>query len=110
MSSNYKSIFYKFINKKLHSSNFISPLYIEIDNSILSSDFDNASCLSYQYSYVFNKSYNINIHMLSISSHISSTLFSYHTTPEVLPTCLCLVPSKFNNSLDGIPQLLLKKL
>ena len=48
--------------------------------------------------------------MLSISSHISSTLFSYHTTPEVLPTCLCLVPSKFNNSLDGIPQLLLKKL
>ena len=38
LSSNNKSIFYKYINKKLYSSNFISPLYNEIDNSISSSD------------------------------------------------------------------------
>ena len=110
LSSNNKSTFYKFINKKLHSSNFISPLYNEIDNSISSSDFDKASCLSHQYSSVFNKSYNINIPILSISSHISSSLFSYPTTPEVLHRFLCLLPSKFNNSQDGIPKGLLKKL
>ena len=64
LSSNNKSIFYKFINKKLHSSNCISPLYNEIDNSISSFDFYNASCLLHQYSYVFNKSSNINIPIL----------------------------------------------
>ena len=97
-------------NKKLHSSNVISTLYNEFDNSILSFDFDKASCLSHQYSYVFNKSYNINITILSISSHISSSLSSYPTTPEVLRKCLCLLPSKFNNSPDGISKELLKKL
>ena len=110
LSSNDKSIFYKFINKKLHSSNFISPLYNEIDNSITSSDFYKASCLSHQYNYVFNKSYYINIPILSISSHISSSLSSYPTNPEVLRKYLYLLPSKFNNSPDGIPKGLLKKL
>ena len=110
VSSNNKSTFYKFDNKKLHSSNFISPLYNEINNSISSSDFDKASCLSHQYSSVFNKSYNINIPILSISSHISSSLSYYPTTPEVLCKFLCLLPSKFNNSPDGIPKGLLKKL
>ena len=93
LSSNNKSTFYKFINKKLHSSNVISPLYNEIDNSISSSDFDKASCLSHQYSSVFNKSSNINI-PISISSDISSLLSSYPTTPEVLRKFLCLLPSK----------------
>ena len=110
LSSNNKSIFYKFINKKLHSYNCISPLYDEIDNSISSSDFDKASCLSHQYSYVFNKMSNINIPILSISSHISSSPSSYPTTPEVLRKMICLLPSKFNNSPDGIPKGLLKKL
>ena len=114
LSSNNKSIFYKFINKKLHSSNFISYLYNEIDNSISSSDVDKASCLSHQYSSVFNKSYNINILILSISYHISSSLSSYKriypTNPEVLSTFLCLLPSKFNNSPDSIPKGLLKTL
>ena len=89
----------------------ISPLYNEIDNSISSSDFEKASCLSHQYSFtVFNKSYNINIPILSISSHISLSLSSYPTTPEVLRTFLCLLPSKFNNPPEGIPKGLLKKL
>ena len=52
----------KFINMKLHSS----PLYNAIENSISSSDFDKASCLSHQYSYVFNKSYNINIGYINL--------------------------------------------
>ena len=94
LSSNNKSTFYKFINNKLHSSNFISPLYNEIDNSISSSDFDKASCLSHQYSSVFNKSSNINIvnivnivniiniptHIIHIISHIIITIFvSYYS-------------------------------
>ena len=58
-------------------------------------DFDKASCLSHQYISVFNKSSNINILILSISSHISSSLSSYPTTPEVLRKCLYLLPSKF---------------
>ena len=59
---------------------------------------------------VFNKSYNFNIPILSISSHISSSLSSYPTTPDVLRKFLCLLPSKFNNSPDGIPKEFLKKL
>ena len=82
LSSNNKSTFYKFVNKKLHSSNFISPLYNEIDNLISSSDVDKASCLSHQYSSVFNKSYNINIptHIIHIISHIIITIIlSYYS-------------------------------
>ena len=102
-----------FINsliRNYNSSNCISSLYNEIDNSISSFDFDKASCLSHQYNYVFNKISNINIPILSISSNISSSLSSYPTTPELLRKFLCLLPSKFNNSPDGIPKRLLKKL
>ena len=45
---------------------------------------------------------------ISISSHISPSLSYYPTSPEVLRKCLCLLPSKFNNSPDGIPNVLLK--
>ena len=77
---------------------------------ISSYDVDKVSCLTHQYSYVFNKSSNISIPILSISFHISSSLSSYPTTPEVLRTFLCFPPIKFNNSPDGIPKGLLKKL
>ena len=59
---------------------------------------------------IFNKSSNIIIPILSISSNISSSLSSYPTTPEVLRTFRCLLPSKYKNSLYGIPKGLLKKL
>ena len=41
---------------------------------------------------------------------MSSSLSSYPNNPEVLRTFLCLLPSKLNNSPDGIPKGLLKKL
>ena len=57
------------------------------------------------YTYIFRKIYIIIYIYIYIYIYIS-----YHTTPEVFRKFLCLLPSKFSNSPDGIPKGLLKKL
>ena len=48
LDSNDKNSFFKYINKKLHSKDNISPLKSHIDINIICNDFEKAECLSHQ--------------------------------------------------------------
>ena len=62
LNSNNKSLFYMYLNDKLHTSNSISPLLCSITNNIVTSDDEKAVCLSRQFSSVFinNNSTSVN--------------------------------------------------
>ena len=65
--SNNKSLFYKYLNDKLHTSNSISPVLCSITNNIVTSDDEKAVCLSRQFSYLFinNNSTSVNFHFIA---------------------------------------------
>ena len=62
LNSNNKSLFYKYLNDKFHTSNSISPLLCSITNNIVTSDDEKAVCLSRQFNSVFinNNSTSVN--------------------------------------------------
>ena len=108
-----KSTFYKYLNNKLHSTNsishhFMTKLMMLYYHLILT------KLPAYKYQSVFNKSTDSNLTpLLAIgntqsSQSASRSFSSYPTTPDVVCKFLCLLPSNYNNSPDGIPKALLK--
>ena len=67
LNSNNKSLFYKYLNDKLHTSTSISPLLCSITNNIVTSDNEKAVFLSSQFSSVFinNNSTSINFRFIA---------------------------------------------
>ena len=82
LNSNNKSLFYKYLNDKLHTSNSISPLLCSITNNIVTSD---AVCLSRQFSSVF------------INNNITSINFPFIARPTPTINQFTNYPISLNN-------------
>ena len=106
LNSNNKSLFYKYLNDKLHTSNSISPLLCSITNNIVISDDEKAVCLSRQFSSVIinNNSTSVSFPFIARPTPNFNQFSNYPISPNNVRKCLCLLPNKYNNSPDGLPK------
>ena len=106
LNSNNKSLFYKYLNDKLHTSNSISHLLCSITNNIVTSYDEKAVCLSRQFSSVFinNNSTSVNFPFIDRPTPNINQFSNYPISSNNVRKCLCLLPNKYNNSPDGLPK------
>ena len=90
LNSNNKSLFYKYLKDKLHTSKFISPILCSITNNIVTSDDEKAVCLSRQFISVFinNNSTSVNFPFIAIITPNINQFSKYTISPNNVRKCL----------------------
>ncbi|EFP12972.1 hypothetical protein CRE_09905 [Caenorhabditis remanei] len=97
--------FFKLINRKLKPSNFVGP--IKSGNGILCDDHEKAECFLNTFSDVFVSDDGL---APSIEPRTTTIIDEVSYEPYVIEYVLSKLEPKCNNSPDGIPNIILKKL
>ncbi|EFP04018.1 hypothetical protein CRE_27617 [Caenorhabditis remanei] len=97
--------FFKLINRKLKPSNFVGP--IKSGNGILCDDHEKAECFLSTFSEVFVSDDGLTP---SIEPRTTTLIDEVSYDPYVIEYVLSKLEPKCNNSPDGIPYIILKKL
>ncbi|EFP11931.1 hypothetical protein CRE_23222 [Caenorhabditis remanei] len=97
--------FFKLINRKLKPSNFVGP--IKSGNGILCDDHEKAECFLNTFSDVFVSDDGL---APSIEPRTTTLIDEVSYEPYVIEYVLSKLEPKCNNSPDGIPNIILKKL